>query len=82
MKFWAIGGNDMKQLYYTTKSGFRFKVVKEADDPITNRLSIGGSKEDGCYIVFRGETEICREVLEQALEAMKKASDVNLTQNN
>lgn len=74
--------DDMKQLYYTTKSDFRFKVVKESDDPITNRLSIGGSKEDGCYIVYRGDTKVCQEILGQALEALNKASDVNLTQNN
>lgn len=72
----------MAEFHVTTKSGFRFKVVKEQDDPMTNRLSIGGSKEEGCYIVYRGETKDCLEVLEQALEAMTKASNVNLTQNN
>lgn len=72
----------MKELHYTTPDGFFFKIVKEKDDPMTNRLSIGGSKEEGCYIVFRGETDDCLSVLEQALIAMRKASSVNKTQNN
>jgi hypothetical protein len=72
----------IKALYLTTKNGFKFKVVKEVDDPLTNRLSIGGSKEDGCYIVYRGDTEVCREILEEALGALNKTNDVNKTQNN
>lgn len=48
------------------ENGYQFKVVKEEDDPLTNRLSIGGSKEDGCYIVFRGDITTCRDILEQA----------------
>lgn len=70
------------ELHLTTSDGFRFKVSKEKDDPMTNRLSIGGSKNEGCYIVYRGETKDCLEVLENALEAMKKAANANLTQNN
>lgn len=66
----------------TTKDGFFFKVVKEKDDPMTNRLSIGGSKEEGCYIVYRGKTEDCLRVLENALEAMKTANDKRNTQLN
>lgn len=72
----------MKELWLTTAKGFRVKIIKEKDDPMTNRLSIGGSKEEGCYIVYRGETKDCLQVLENALEALKKASEVNLTQNN
>lgn len=72
----------MKELHLTTEKGFFFKVVKEKDDPITNRLSIGGSKEDGCYIVFRGDVAMCGEVLEEALKAFNKAKSVNQTQNN
>lgn len=72
----------MKELHLTTKEGFRFKIIKEQDDPMTNRLSIGGSKSEGCYVVYRGNTKDCLEVLENALEALKKAASVNLTQNN
>lgn len=61
------------EFYTETKEGFRFKVEKLNDDPMTNRLSIGGSKDEGCYVVYRGDTNTCLEVLEQALEALKKA---------
>jgi hypothetical protein len=70
------------ELILTTKEGFRFKVVKEKDDPMTNRLSIGGSKEEGCYIVYRGETTDCLKILEQALEVMNKANGARNTQLN
>lgn len=72
----------MKEINLKTKNGFFFKIIKEQDDPMTNRLSIGGSKEEGCYIVFRGEMSVCGEVLEEALQAFNKAKEVNLTQNN
>jgi len=71
-----------KAILLTTPNGFRFKIVKEPIDPITNRLSIGGSKEDGCYIVYRGDIEIVGEILSEALEAFNKAKLVNQTQNN
>jgi len=70
------------ELHLTTPDGFRFKVEKLPDDPMTNRLSIGVSKEDGCYIVFRGDTDVCLSVLEQALIAMRKSAQANKTQNN
>lgn len=72
----------MKELHLKTKNGFRFKIVKEPDDPMTNRLSIGGSKEEGCYIVFRGDMDVCGKVLEEALDAFNRAKEANLTQNN
>jgi hypothetical protein len=70
------------EIHVTTSKNFHFKVIKEEDDPITNRLSIGGSKEEGCYIVFRGDINDCYEVLENALEALNKAKAKHLTQNN
>ncbi len=70
------------EFHLTTPDGFRFKVVKEKDDPMTNRLSVGGSKEEGCYVVYRGETEDCVSVLEQAVIALRKAAQKNKTQNN
>ena len=66
----------------TTKAGFYFKVIKEKNDELTNRLSIGGDKEHGCYIVFRGDIKDCKEVLENALEAFKIADEAHKTQLN
>ncbi len=72
----------MKKLTLTTKNGFFFKIIKEENDPLTNRLSIGGEKEKGCYIVFRGDIKDCKEVLENALEALNTAYDAYQTQLN
>lgn len=72
----------MKELHCTTKNGFFFKIIKEENDPMTNRLSIGGSKDEGCYIVFRGDIKVCKEVLENALEALTKADNTYQTQLN
>lgn len=72
----------MKDAFSITANGFKFKIIKEADDPLTNRISIGGDKERGCYIVFRGDIADCKIIIENALEAFKKASDKYLTQNN
>lgn len=62
----------------TTENGYRFKVIKEKDDPMTNRLSIGGSKAEGCYIVFRGNINDCEKVLEEALKAFQKVKQSKL----
>lgn len=70
------------EFHVKTPNGFRFKVVKETDDPMTNRLSIGGSKLEGCYVVFRNDIADCLEVLEEALQALKIAKNKHLTQNN
>lgn len=70
------------ELHLTTKNGFRFKVIKEKDDPMTNRLSIGGSKKEGCYIVFRGDIKDCKEVLTEALEAFNTADNAHKKQLN
>lgn len=70
------------ELHLTTKNGFRFKVIKESDDPYTNRLSIGGSKEEGCYLVFRGSIADCKQILTEALEAFNTADNAHKTQLN
>jgi hypothetical protein len=70
------------ELNCTTTNGFRFKIIKNEDDPMTNRLSIGGSKEEGCYIVFRGNIEDCKQVLTEALEAFNKGYNAHKTQLN
>ncbi len=53
-----------------------WKIIRESDDPLALRLSIGSphgfdTKENG-YIVYRGETQECIELLEIALEEFKK----------
>lgn len=55
----------------------KWKIIREADDPIALRLSIGSPPEetpDGYvgYIVYRGDTEECLNLLEQAVQELKK----------
>jgi hypothetical protein len=45
-----------------------WKIVREADDPIALRLSIGGIEGELGYIVYRGETEDCVKLLRKALD--------------
>ncbi len=52
-----------------------WKIIREGDDPLALRLSIGSPngfdhKENG-YIVYRGETQECVELLEIALAELK-----------
>lgn len=53
-----------------------WKIIREGDDPLAERLSIGSPKlegyEDSGYIVYRGDTARCLEILENALEQFKK----------
>lgn len=52
-----------------------WKIIREADDPMALRISIGSPQledpQDG-YIVNRGDTKQCLDLLEKALEQMKK----------
>lgn len=50
-----------------------WKIIREADDPLALRLSIGaphGSKEG--YIVYRGDAKTCLDLLETAVTELKK----------
>jgi hypothetical protein len=38
-------------------------AIREADDPIALRASIGGTPEVGFYLVFRGDPEAVRNML-------------------
>jgi hypothetical protein len=56
----------------------KWKILREANDPMAVRLSIGvpheGTTSDGFdgYIVYRGESEKCIDVLERALAQLKE----------
>lgn len=50
------------------------KIIKEPTDPICLRVSMGGTKKVGYYLVFRGDNmEDIEEMLSETLEAFKKA---------
>ena len=53
-----------------------WKIIRETDDPLALRLSIGsphvGSITDDGYIVYRGGTKTCIDLLENALNEFKQ----------
>ena len=52
-----------------SKKHSNWKIIREANDPLALRLSIGSpsgsqfSIEDDGYIVYRGDTRVCIELL-------------------
>ena len=48
------------------------KIIKEKDDPICTRVSIGGKEELGFYGVYRGEIEDAINCVEIVLKELKK----------
>lgn len=50
-----------------------WKIIREANDPLALRLSIGGPHDiDGGYIVYRGDTANCLVLLEEAVIELKQ----------
>jgi hypothetical protein len=54
----------------------KYSIIREQDDPLALRLSIGSphgfdTKTNG-YIVYRGDTKACIDLLENALEKFKQ----------
>ncbi len=59
-----------------------FKIVKESDDPLCQRVSLGGTKKEGYYLVFRGDIEDIEDMIHEADIAIRKSRDKFITQNN
>jgi hypothetical protein len=53
----------------------RIYISRAPSDPICARVSVGGNEKLGVYCVFRGSSQECIVALEEALKAMKTASD-------
>lgn len=49
----------------------QWKIIREADDPMALRLSIGGVEDELGYIVYRGDTEACLKLLRKALKKLE-----------
>jgi hypothetical protein len=51
-------------------------IIREPDDPLTLRASIGGNEEHGYYLVFRGDPEkvltMLKEVVDEAGQRLPK----------
>lgn len=48
-----------------------WKIIRESDDPLALRLSIGGVEGELGYIVYRGDTEACLKLLRKALNKLE-----------
>lgn len=48
-----------------------WKIIREADDPIALRLSIGGVENELGYIVYRGDTAACLKLLRKAVTKLE-----------
>ena len=61
------------------KKGQKIKIMQEPTDPQCMRASIGGLKEEGYYLVFRGDNlNDIEEVYEAFFEAKKQTELSNL----
>lgn len=49
-----------------------WKIIREANDPIALRLSVGGKPDKFGYIVHRGETADCLRLLKEAVAELEK----------
>ena len=47
------------------KNNIITKIIKEENDPLCLRASIGGTKENGFYIVYRGNENEILEMLQE-----------------
>ncbi len=48
-----------------------FRIIRETDDPIALRASIGGRPEIGWYLVFRGEPSAIASMLEEVVDVAR-----------
>lgn len=49
-----------------------WKIIREANDPIALRISVGGKVDEFGYIVHRGDTKACLDLLKQAALQLEK----------
>jgi hypothetical protein len=52
------------------------------DDPLCLRASIGGTKEEGYYCMFRGDQDKVRAMLETVLLVLKNAPQLEIESEN
>lgn len=48
-----------------------WKIIRDVDDPLALRLSVGSVKGKVGYIVYRGDTEECLELLRKAVRKLE-----------
>ena len=65
-----------------TENNKPFKITKAKDDPYCLRVSLGGTKKDGYYLVFRGNIIEVSEMMDEAQKLFAKAKNHFITQSN
>lgn len=55
-----------------TDDGCPVHIKKLTDDPLCLRLSLGGSRGDGFYFVFRGDSDAIHNMLCNAMDAFQQ----------
>ena len=71
------------KITFKTSTGIPIKISKEETDPVCLRASIGGKKDMGYYLVFRGDNfQEIEDMLIDATEGFKQAHKRFKEQNN
>lgn len=71
------------EILIKNKNQTSVKITKEKTDPICLRASIGGTKSDGYYVVFRGDNmDDIESMLVETLKAYQLANQKWKQQNN
>lgn len=72
----------MEILLINKKTGKPIKLKQQTKDPSALRASIGGNKEHGYYVTFRGNMDDVQTMLEDTLTAFKLGNQKFKEQNN
>ena len=58
-------------------SGLNIKIIKEPDDPLCTRVSIGGSEEvGGYYCTYRGDIAEVKRIINLIAQELPKRDDL------
>ena len=57
---------------FKEENKMKIKIIKEADDPLCPRASIGGTEELGYYCVYRNEKEKVIKMLKEVIKGLEK----------
>lgn len=71
------------KIKFKTSEGQLISITRKETDPICMRVSVGGTKEVGYYLTFRGDDmQQIEDMLTDALTAFKQARKKFIQQNN
>lgn len=65
-------GPTLDERTFNTDDGPEVMVKKLPDDPLCLRVSLGGTRIEGFYFVFRGDSEAIHNLLCNAMDAFEQ----------